>query len=191
MKRKYAGILSRGKPAQVCYSLWRSYLVKLAERRAARLAAREARLLARLAEKEAEGVGKRVAKRWAKKIPWVGALITAYLWRQDVQAKGFGPGTANSILDAVPFLGIAKGVTEFARGEDFIPDKDEGGNGPLPGDEQDPYPGYELQRQLEAQVREFNRQLDQQLGLDAAQPAGAGCRVVSRGWRAFTFPPDR
>lgn len=42
-------------------------------------------------------------------------------WGGDAYCKGPGYGTANAALDAIPFVGTGRIVTEFIVG-DFIPD---------------------------------------------------------------------
>lgn len=41
-----------------------------------------------------------------------------------MRRKGIVRGAIHSALDAIPFLGAAKNITEAARGRDFIPDRD-------------------------------------------------------------------
>ena len=43
----------------------------------------------------------------------VGAVITIFFWTKDVEAKGLVEGTANSVLDAIPYVGIGKLIVEL------------------------------------------------------------------------------
>jgi len=62
--------------------------------------------------------------RWAaKKIPVIGTVVTVFGVAGDVKAKGWSGGLLNSGVDAVPFVGTAKGIVEVGKGEDLIPDK--------------------------------------------------------------------
>lgn len=63
-----------------------------------------------------------VTKRAARSLPFGGALIVAGLWTMDVKRKGVVGGTVNSVLDAVPFVGLAKNAIELFTG-DLIADK--------------------------------------------------------------------
>jgi hypothetical protein len=66
-------------------------------------------------------VAKMGLKKGGKAIPGVGILVSLAFWPGDMYAKGIVNGTVNSAIDAIPFVGLGKAVTEFALG-DFIPD---------------------------------------------------------------------
>lgn len=66
--------------------------------------------------------GWQVAKRVAKTIPFGGSVVAVALVGSDIKNKGVFKGLINSGIDAIPFVGLAKNVVEFIRG-DFIPDK--------------------------------------------------------------------
>lgn len=66
--------------------------------------------------------GWQIAKRIAKSIPFGGTAIAVVLVGSDIRSKGVVMGLVNSGIDAIPFVGLAKNVTELIRG-DFIPDK--------------------------------------------------------------------
>jgi hypothetical protein len=75
-----------------------------------------------IAKKVVEIGGWQVAKRVAKRIPVIGTVLTIGLVGQDIRRKGLIKGTLNSGLDAVPFVGTAKGVLELFTG-DLLADK--------------------------------------------------------------------
>jgi hypothetical protein len=75
-----------------------------------------------IAKKVAKIGGWQVAKRVAKRIPVVGTVLTIGLVGQDIRKKGLIKGIVNSGLDAVPFVGTAKGVVELFTG-DLLSDK--------------------------------------------------------------------
>ena len=66
--------------------------------------------------------GWQVAKRVAKTIPFGGSVVVVLLIGNDIKNKGVLLGLANSGIDAIPFVGLAKNAVELFRG-DFIPDK--------------------------------------------------------------------
>ncbi len=75
-----------------------------------------------IAKKVAEIGGWQIAKRVAKRIPVIGTVLTIGLVGQDIRKKGLIKGALNSGLDAVPFVGTAKGVLELFTG-DLLSDK--------------------------------------------------------------------
>lgn len=75
-----------------------------------------------IAKKVAEIGGWQVAKRVAKRIPVIGTVLTIGLVGHDIRKKGLIKGVVNSGLDAVPFVGTAKGVIELFTG-DLLADK--------------------------------------------------------------------
>lgn len=66
--------------------------------------------------------GWQVAKRVAKMVPFGGTVVAGVLVGHDIRRKGFVKGVANSSIDAIPFVGLAKNAVELFTG-DFIPDK--------------------------------------------------------------------
>jgi hypothetical protein len=67
--------------------------------------------------------GWQMAKRAAKMVPFGGTAVVIFLVGHDIKKKGFVGGLANSGIDAIPFVGLAKNAIELFRG-DFIADKD-------------------------------------------------------------------
>ncbi len=67
--------------------------------------------------------GWQVAKRAAKMVPFGGTAVALVLVGSDIKKKGVVKGIANSGIDAIPFVGLAKNAVELFTG-DFIPDKE-------------------------------------------------------------------
>jgi hypothetical protein len=67
--------------------------------------------------------GWQVAKRAAKMVPFGGTAVVIFLVGSDIRNKGLVGGLANSGIDAIPFVGLAKNAIELFRG-DFIADKE-------------------------------------------------------------------
>jgi len=55
-------------------------------------------------------------------VPFGGTAVAILLVGSDIKNKGIVKGVANSGLDAIPFVGLAKNAVELFTG-DFIPDK--------------------------------------------------------------------
>jgi hypothetical protein len=56
-------------------------------------------------------------------MPYVGAAIAVATVFSTMRRKGVISGVLDTGLNAVPFVGAAKNVVEYARGRDFFPDK--------------------------------------------------------------------
>ena len=69
--------------------------------------------------------GWQIAKRVAKTIPFGGTAVAVVLVGSDIKKKGVVKGVANSTIDAIPFVGLAKNAIELFTG-DFLPDKKPG-----------------------------------------------------------------
>jgi hypothetical protein len=65
----------------------------------------------------------RTTKRLYRAMPWIGSLVALATLGEAVRRKGFLGGTANTVLDFIPWVGGAKNFAEMARGRDFIRDK--------------------------------------------------------------------
>jgi hypothetical protein len=65
----------------------------------------------------------RLSRRMARSLPWVGAAIVVLTAGSTMRRKGVISGALDTGLNAVPLLGAAKNLVEFARGRDFFPDK--------------------------------------------------------------------
>ena len=65
----------------------------------------------------------RATKRLYRAVPWIGGLVALATLGAAVRRKGLLRGTADTVLDFIPFVGGAKNLAEAARGRDFIRDK--------------------------------------------------------------------
>jgi Pre-toxin TG len=70
---------------------------------------------------------RRATKRLYRAMPWIGGLLAVATLGAAIRRKGLLGGTANTVLDFIPFVGGAKNLAEAARGRDFIRDKRLGG----------------------------------------------------------------
>jgi hypothetical protein len=66
---------------------------------------------------------RRATKRLYRAMPWIGGLLAVATLGAAIRRKGLLGGTANTVLDFIPFVGGAKNLAEAARGRDFIRDK--------------------------------------------------------------------
>lgn len=69
--------------------------------------------------------GWQIAKRVAKSIPFGGTAVAMVLVGSDIKQKGLVRGVANSTIDAIPVVGLAKNAVELFTG-DFLADKPNG-----------------------------------------------------------------
>ena len=77
-----------------------------------------------LTKKLVGAAGWNIARRAAKSVPYVGSAMALGLVGYNIKKKGFVRGVIDSGLDAIPFVGTAKNVTEFFTG-DLIPAREE------------------------------------------------------------------
>ena len=68
-------------------------------------------------------VGRRITRRLYRSVPWIGGLVALVTIGRAIRRKGLLGGTADSIIDFIPFVGAAKNIAEIGRGRDFIADK--------------------------------------------------------------------
>lgn len=66
---------------------------------------------------------RRLTRRITRALPWVGGLLALATLGRTIRRKGVFRGTADTVLDFIPFVGGAKNLAEAARGRDFIKDK--------------------------------------------------------------------
>jgi hypothetical protein len=94
-------------------------------RAAAEAAEKAGKLAAKLARESSmaakAGKGARKGGKILKAIPGIGTAMAVIGWGSDAYCKGPGYGTVNAGIDAIPFVGTGKIVTELFVG-DFIPD---------------------------------------------------------------------
>ena len=67
--------------------------------------------------------GRKLTKRLSRSLPWIGGIIAIATIGSAMRRKGVVRGALHTALDAIPYLGAAKNMTEAARGRDFFPDK--------------------------------------------------------------------
>lgn len=67
---------------------------------------------------------RKLTRRLSRSLPWIGGVIALATLGSAMRRKGIVRGALHSALDAIPFVGAAKNITEAARGRDFIPDRD-------------------------------------------------------------------
>lgn len=65
----------------------------------------------------------RAMRRMSRSIPFFGALLAAGLLGSSIRRKGWLRGTADTALDATPFVGALKLGIETLRGRDLIREK--------------------------------------------------------------------
>lgn len=66
----------------------------------------------------------RLSRRLSRSLPIVGAAIAAVTVVATMRRKGVISGALDTGLNAMPGIGAAKNVIEFARGKDFFPDRE-------------------------------------------------------------------
>jgi hypothetical protein len=67
--------------------------------------------------------GARLSRKLSRSLPLVGAAIAAATVVATMRRKGLISGALDTGLNALPGIGAAKNVIEFARGRDFFPDR--------------------------------------------------------------------
>jgi hypothetical protein len=66
---------------------------------------------------------RRMNRRLGRTLPWIGTVIALATLASTIRRKGVMRGTADSVLNAMPFVGGLKLLTEMARGRDFLADR--------------------------------------------------------------------
>ena len=84
-------------------------------------------MTASLTRRMARAAGWRAAKRLLKATPVVGSALAIGLAGYEIKKKGLVGGAIHTGLDAVPFVGTAKGVIELFTGDLIKDKKSEGG----------------------------------------------------------------
>ena len=67
--------------------------------------------------------GARFSRRLGRSTPFLGAVVVFATVASTVRRKGPLGGLADTGLNAIPYVGALKNLVEFARGEDFFPDR--------------------------------------------------------------------
>ena len=65
----------------------------------------------------------RLSRRLSRSMPWIGGAIALATLFGAIRRKGVVGGTANTVLDFIPFVGTVKNALEYHRGRDFIRDR--------------------------------------------------------------------
>lgn len=65
----------------------------------------------------------KLTRRLSRSVPYLGAAVALIGLASAIRRKGVVRGSLHSGLDAIPLVGAAKNVAEFARGRDFFPDR--------------------------------------------------------------------
>ncbi len=87
-----------------------------------KMVAQAAKYTEAMAKRTGGTAGKGLGKKIGKAIPFVGIVVAAWFWNEDVEAKGLSGGTLNTVLDAIPGIGTAKLIDETLIGPYFFPD---------------------------------------------------------------------
>ena len=66
---------------------------------------------------------RRVTRRLSRALPWIGTALALATVAATIRRKGFIGGTADTALNAIPFVGGLKTAAEIVRGRDFFPDR--------------------------------------------------------------------
>ena len=66
---------------------------------------------------------RKLTRRLSRSLPWVGGVIALATIGSAMRRKGIVRGIIHSALDAIPYVGAAKNMTEAVRGRDFLADK--------------------------------------------------------------------
>jgi hypothetical protein len=66
---------------------------------------------------------RRITRKLIRAVPFIGAVVAAATLMRAVRRKGVLGGTADTVLDFIPFVGGAKNAAEIVRGRDLIADK--------------------------------------------------------------------
>lgn len=67
--------------------------------------------------------GARLSRRLSRSIPLLGVVIGAATIGATMRRKGVISGALDTGLNAMPGIGAAKNIIEYARGRDFFPDR--------------------------------------------------------------------
>ena len=66
---------------------------------------------------------RRMTRRLGRAIPWIGTAFAVAALASTVRRKGVMRGTADTALNAVPFVGAVKIFAEMFRGREFFADR--------------------------------------------------------------------
>jgi hypothetical protein len=66
---------------------------------------------------------RRIARRMLRAAPWLGSIVALATLGAAIRRKGALRGTADTVLDFIPFVGGMKNAVEIARGRDLLRDR--------------------------------------------------------------------
>ena len=66
---------------------------------------------------------RRLARKMLRTVPFLGSLVALATLGLAVRRKGMWRGTADTVLDLIPYVGGVKNTAEVLRGRDFLRDK--------------------------------------------------------------------
>ena len=66
---------------------------------------------------------RKLAKKLMRAMPWLGGVVALATLGAAVRRKGALRGTADTVLDFIPFVGGVKNAAEIVRGRDIFPDR--------------------------------------------------------------------
>ena len=66
---------------------------------------------------------RRIARKMLRTVPFLGSLVALATLGLAVRRKGMWRGTADTVLDFIPYVGGVKNTAEVLRGRDFLRDK--------------------------------------------------------------------
>lgn len=82
-----------------------------------------------LRQRTSGGKAAKLLRKWGRRVPYIGIFFAVVFYVDECEAKGFAGGTTNTLLDAIPYFGFAKGIIELFTG-DWIPDAPAGSSTP-------------------------------------------------------------
>ena len=66
---------------------------------------------------------RRMHRRLGRALPWIGTAIALATLASTIRRKGIMRGLADSVLNAMPFIGGVKLFSEMIRGREFLADR--------------------------------------------------------------------
>jgi len=66
---------------------------------------------------------RRATRRLGRALPWIGTAFALATMASTIRRKGVMRGSADTALNAIPFVGGLKALAEMARGRDFLRDR--------------------------------------------------------------------
>jgi hypothetical protein len=66
---------------------------------------------------------RRIARRMLRAAPWLGSVVALATLGAAIRRKGALRGTADTVLDFIPFVAGMKNAVEIVRGRDLLKDR--------------------------------------------------------------------